>query len=237
MFPFNTGNYIKKVRSVRPESLVALWPQSEPLGHAVSTELVRGYDGSYAGVTLGQPGVPGTGMTSAGYDGATSVNYIYSASLNAALDGAEGTLLVWAKVSGVGVWTDATERYIARLYVDASNYIDLRKSAGDNDVWWIYRAGGTTEAVSILTETSVDWICYGISWSKSGVGMRGWRTAVQVNGTQAIAGIWAGNLSVTDTTIGASNNVPAKVWDGTIGPAALWRVELTPDQITYLSYP
>lgn len=81
MFPFTTGNYIKKVRSVRPDRLVALWPQNEPLGHGISTEVIRGYNGAYTAVTLGQTGLQGTGMTSAGYDGATSYNDIYTAGL------------------------------------------------------------------------------------------------------------------------------------------------------------
>lgn len=78
--PFLLGtDYLRKIQSVRPESLVSLWPQDEPLGHGVSTEIVRGYDGAYTAVTLGQPGVPGSGLTSAGYDGAASFNNIYSA--------------------------------------------------------------------------------------------------------------------------------------------------------------
>ena len=79
--PFLLGtDYLRKIQSVRPQNLVALWPQNEPSG-AVSTEIVRRYNGAYTGVTLGGVGVQGTGLTSAGYDGATSYNNIYSAGL------------------------------------------------------------------------------------------------------------------------------------------------------------
>ena len=78
--PFLLGtDYLRKIQSVRPQNLVSLWPQNEPLGHGVSTEIVRGYDGAYTAVTLGGVGVPGSGLTSAGYDGATSFNNIHSA--------------------------------------------------------------------------------------------------------------------------------------------------------------
>ena len=77
--PFLLGtDYLRKIQSVRPQNLVSLWPQNEPSG-AVSTEIVRRYNGAYTGVTLGGVGVPGSGLTSAGYDGATSFNNIYSA--------------------------------------------------------------------------------------------------------------------------------------------------------------
>lgn len=78
MLPFNSS-YLKRIRSVRPDRLVALWPQNEPVGHGVSTEIIRGYHGAYTAVTLGQVGIQGSGLTSAGYDGATSYNNIYTA--------------------------------------------------------------------------------------------------------------------------------------------------------------
>ena len=80
--PFLLGtDYLRKIQSVRPQNLVSLWPQNEPLGHGVSTEIVRGYDGAYTATTLGGVGVPGTGMTSASYNGVTSFNNIYTAGL------------------------------------------------------------------------------------------------------------------------------------------------------------
>lgn len=78
MFPFNSS-YLKRIRAVRPDRLVSLWPQNEPLGHGISTEIIRGYHGAYTAVNLGQPGIQGSGLTSAGYDGAASFNNIYTA--------------------------------------------------------------------------------------------------------------------------------------------------------------
>ena len=102
------SDYLRKIQSVRPENLVALWPQNEPLGHATSEEIVRGYDGAYTAVTLGQPGVQGSGLTSAGYDGATSFNNIYTAGfandnllLNPGFETAGG--------GGADIWANWTE--------------------------------------------------------------------------------------------------------------------------------
>jgi len=128
MFPFNSGNYIKKVRSVRPDRLVALWPQNEPLGHAVSTEIIRGYDGAYTAVTLGGVGVPGSGLTSAGYDGATSYNDIYTAGFandnglaNPGFETAGGAPPIWANwAENAGDGALANEVVIVHEGVDAA---------------------------------------------------------------------------------------------------------------------
>lgn len=107
--PFLLGtDSLRKIQSVRPDRLVSLWPQNEPLGHGVSTEIVRGYHGAYTNVTLGQTGLQGSGMTSAGYNGATSFNNIYSAEFandnlmaNPGFETAGGAPPIWAN------WADA----------------------------------------------------------------------------------------------------------------------------------
>ena len=127
--PFLLGtDYLRKIQSVRPENLVSLWPQSEPLGHAVSEEIVRGYDGAYTAVTLGGTGIPGSGLTSAGFDGATSYNDIYTAGLandnglaNPGFETAGGAPPVWANwVDTVGDGALANEGVIVHEGNDAA---------------------------------------------------------------------------------------------------------------------
>lgn len=81
------SGYISKVLNPNtsigydPLGLIGFWPQNES-GGAISFDLSGlGHDGAYTGVTLGQPGVPGMGMTSPFYDGAGDVNNVYSAGL------------------------------------------------------------------------------------------------------------------------------------------------------------
>ena len=64
-----------------PSSLIGFWPQNELSGGVSIDHSGLGHDGAYTGVTLGQPGVPGMGMTSPFYDGANDFNNIYSAGL------------------------------------------------------------------------------------------------------------------------------------------------------------
>ncbi len=119
---------LRKIQSVRPDRLVSLFPQNEPLGHGVSTEIVRGYHGAYTNVTLGQTGLQGTGMTSAGYNGATSFNDIYTAEfandnllLNPGFETAGGAPPVWANwAENVGDGALANEVVIVHEGVDAA---------------------------------------------------------------------------------------------------------------------
>ena len=64
-----------------PSSLIGFWPQNELSGGVSIDHSGLGHDGAYTGVTLGQAGVPGMGMTSPLFDGANDFNNIYSADL------------------------------------------------------------------------------------------------------------------------------------------------------------
>lgn len=64
-----------------PSGLIGFWPQDESAGAVSIDHSGFVHNGAYTAVNLGQPGVPGMGLTSAGYDGATSFNNIYSAGL------------------------------------------------------------------------------------------------------------------------------------------------------------
>ena len=216
-----------------PSSLIGFWPQNELAGGVSIDYSGLGHDGAYTAVTLGQPGVPGFGMSSAGYDGATSFNNIYSASLNTAFDGAEGTILAWAQVANVGVWTDAANRRIARCRADANNVIEI--SIGVNLVDFNYRAGGVTDLVQVNT-TTLDYFVAAIVWSATSDTVDGYLNAVP--GVQrTVLGVWAGPLDATRTIIGASFTAPAAVFSGNIGPTLLFNEAKTPAEIAYLSTP
>ena len=127
--PFLLGtDILRKIQSVRPENLVSLWPQNEPLGHAISTEIARGYDGAYTAVNLGSVGVPGSGMTSAGFDGATSFNNIHSAGfandtllLNGSFETAGAMPPTWANwAESIGDGALANEVVIVHEGTDAA---------------------------------------------------------------------------------------------------------------------
>ena len=228
------AGYIYKLQQIAGDSLVGLWPQNELAGGVSIDYSGFGHDGAYTGVTLGQAGVPGSGMSSAGYDGATSFNNIYSASLNTEFDGAEGTLLACTAVANAGVWTDGIGRLLVLLGVDANNLIRIRRAAANNTIGFDYKAGGTAEGQLTAGLSNIDFACYVITWSKSALPtgeVRYYIAGVPSGPTDTGLGVWVGNLLNTTTVIGATNLVPNNVWFGSIATVLLANRAFTPAEI------
>ena len=153
-------------------------------------------------------------------------------------NGAEGTLLIWAKVSGAGVWTDGGLRYTAQLSVDDNLHrVTLRKGTANNTLQWLYAANGTNELVADATVTLTGWFSMAITWSKSAEQMKAYLNGAQNGSTQVALGTWAGALSSSYCLVGAEGTGPTSLWSGSLAHCALWSKALTPAEISYLSIP
>ena len=146
--------------------------------------------------------------------------------------GDEGTVLAWAKVAD---WEDGLYRHLVDLRIDASNYIFIRTTDTNNRLAFSYLAGGTTESNNINSLTETGFMCIAMTWSKSGDIVSYYLNGA-ANGTADTAlGTWVGDLDSASTTIGAKNDTPDSVWDGPIGPVALWNTPLSATEIRKLS--
>jgi hypothetical protein len=206
----------------------------EPSGSTSTDYSNEGNDGAYTGVTLGQVGI-GDGHTCPLFDGANDFNNIYSAALNTDFDEKEGTLALWLKVSGVGVWTDGTFDAGMILTADGSNFLQIRKSSPDGRIDFMYTAGGTAKEVAKTGLTTTDWFHAAITWSVSGDKIIAYYDGAQEGVPVTGLGTWSGALFLTGTVIGASNTVPAQQWSGTLAHAALWKTPLTAPQVASLA--
>lgn len=158
------------------------------------------------------------------FDALTSFLNNYSAELNSKFNPAAGTLIAFAKVSGAGVWTDGTARYIVVVGVDSNNIIVLRRSNVNGQLNVIHIEGGTTDVVTITSASTLSTLGYFmivITWDT----LVSNRIEAFYNGSSAgtsiIAGGIEGNLSPTDTVIGSLNTTPNNVWDGDIDHVGL----------------
>ncbi len=226
--------YYNKVRALRYPSLIAYWPLWEASGPIAVDYSGRNLIGAYTAVNLGRDGI-GDGKTSASFDGTTSYVNIYSTELNSLFNGLEGTLSFWFKVANAGVWTDATLRRMAMLYVNGSNYLGFGKTTTNNTLQVFYGAGGTAETInSAAVGGDVGWIHSALTWSKTGD-----LFALYLKGnfiaSSATLGNWTGNLSATQTIIGATSTVPANPFNGYIAHYAFWNATLTAGEIETLS--
>lgn len=228
------GGYFRKVLSTEPNNLIGYWIMDEAAGGVSIDSSPEGNDGAYTAVTLGQPGI-GDGRTCPLFDGATSFNNIYSAAFNADFNGAEGTFLGWLRVSGAGIWTDGSSHRLGKISVNAANRIYIAKADEDNRLLFLYSAGGVLKTIGLLGNSDLDWMMLAVTWSATDDEFKAYKFAVQAGATQNGLGVWVGNLSATETIIGADSTIPAVVWDGRLAHAAVWTKALTQPQLENLS--
>lgn len=223
-------HYADVVRQVCGPSLIAYWPLWEQSG-AVATDLSgNARHGVYTGVTLGQPGI-GDGHTCPLFDGLTDYADLYSAGLAAAFNAEEGTLALWLRASGAGIWPDASQRYLAIVNVDNNNLVCFRKEAGGG-LTCLYYANSAPSAVTIVT-VATDWLHVALTWSKENDEVKAYLNGTQSGDPQHGLGVWAG--VPTSTRLGAFDNVPNGPWSGLLAHAALCGRTLVPAEIAQLA--
>jgi len=233
------GSYSGKILGTAAANLIGYWPLWETSGAtADNLEGTAARDGAYTGVTLNSSTGP-DGKPVPLFDGANDFVDIYSASLNTAFSGAEGTAAIWVKVSAAGVWTDSTARYPLTLKEDANNSVIISKFTTDNTIRFAYEANNVIEPVA---DTSIGgstaWNHLAVTWSKSSGGtgeVKGYINGVQVGTTQQTLGVYAGELFINTTVIGAVSNAPASAWSGWLAHCAVWTTPLTLAQILALA--
>ncbi|NIV36430.1 MAG: hypothetical protein GWN58_45440 [Anaerolineae bacterium] len=225
------AEYVAKVLALSP---IAYWILGEHLDSTAICQINRNQNGTYTATTLGNAGI-GDGQVCPSFDGAASYVDVYSATLDAAFDGAEGTLSIWGKVSDVGVWTDGAGRRLVRLWVDSNNYIQIIRSTVDNRLFYDYKAGGTAKGVAVNGLSETGWMHLAETWSATADEMKAFYNGAQTGATQSGLGAWAGSLDNTMTIIGAESTVPAGLWKGYGAHVALWASVLTPAQIASLA--
>ena len=222
------GNYNDLVMGTRP---IAYWPLDESAGTVARCLVNTAQNGTYTGVTLANDNTGPFGTPAPWYDGATSYLNAFSAALAAAFNGAEGTIIIWAKVNAVGVWTDGVEHRISTFRADINNRLINGTNSLANQLRWAYRSGGVFNLRDGLGYTTVDWFMHTITWSKALDEVRAFHNGAQVGATMNGLGVWAGALANTTTVLGSASTVPANSWHGWLGPSGIWGRALPPAEV------
>lgn len=226
------GGYAEKVVSIQRANLLAYWKLSEPAGTTVVDASANGRNGTYTGVDLGQTGI-GDGGTAPLFDGTSDYANVYSTGLRDALNTSELTIALWLKVSGSGVWSDATTRYLVEVSADSNNRISLLRSATNGVLVCAYRAGGTLKQVLTSAQSSTGYLHLALTVSKSADQVKGYLNGAQFSTTQTGLGTWAG-LPAT-ALLGALTTAPLNVWSGTLAHVALWSTPLSSVDVARLA--
>lgn len=216
-----TNTYNQRVLNTKP---VAYWKLAEGSGTAILDSSGNGYGGTYTAVTWDGTKHP-TGALAAYFDDATTYGDIYSAGLAGALNFDTGSLLMWAKVSAAGVWTDSANHYLLRLYRDADNQILLRKNTANQLNF--YRMGNTTAIQSVYAETQTGWISVFCTWDVTADLQTLYINNVLRDSDSGLVASTGSGLDNTLTLIGAVTKAPIQVWSGYLGYGGLWNRVLT----------
>lgn len=224
--------------NIERDSLIAYWPLWEVSGTTADNyEGTVARDATYSSDVAGWPvgsGV-GDGYTAPFFDGSNDYVNIYTSSLNTALSGTEGTLLVWFKVYAASVWTDTKAAKAVHIYDDSNNDIYIEKAGGANRLTFRYRAAGTSSAADITSQSFTDFRPLVISWSAAGDAMKMYINGAQVGTTQTGLGAWSGTgLSSTETNIGAYD-ASTERFHGWLAHVAIWTKALSDSQILSLA--
>jgi hypothetical protein len=218
--------YSDRILSLSP---LAYWPLNETSG-TKAIDLVGAHNGAYTGVDLAQSQPP---FIAPYFDGANDFCNVYSAWLNTNFNGSEGSFSLWAKISSAGIWTDGANRTLVKFSAGA-NELYLRRTTTNNQLQWVYVAGGVTDAItSIALGGNIGWMHLAFTWSKSGEIVTAYGNGAVIN-TSTTLGAWAGALTNTGCVIGAGNITPTVVWSGWIAQPALWNRALSAAEVANL---
>lgn len=189
-------------------------------------------NGAYTGVTLGQPGI-GDGRTAPLFDGANDYNNIYTVALAGAFNGAEGTLMMWHRVSAAGVWADGSLDVGIYLRANGNNQVYFQKLVAVNTFEIKYVAGGVGITRNPITSTTA-WFQVAITWSALANIAQAYFNGIPF-GLPGAVGVWAGALSVGNTRIGAFDAVPNFPWNGLLAHCAVWARPLVAAEVAALA--
>ena len=223
-------SYTNKVKALSP---IAYWPQAESSGTIALDESGNGRDGAYTNVTLGAAGI-GDGRTAATFNGTTSINNVYSASLAGAFSGAAGSIACWIKLPDAAAWTNASVRRYINIQVSAAHSLSIGKF-GASRLDWQYIANSVTLNRSKAALSSLAWLHMALTWSAANDRVIAYYNGAQEGATLTGLGVWAGALSAAGVCVGASSTVPTQIAQADIAHAAVWATELSAAQVASLA--
>lgn len=228
--------YSPQVLTTQPANLIGYWPLWEASGTVAADVSGNGRNGSYTSVVLAQPGI-GDGRTLAGFGGNASYANLFNTSLRDAWNGQEFSLIIWMRPINAGIWSDGGIRMAFKFAGDASNYIQIFKTASVNYLTWDTKLGGTAATYTQYPAQYTEWtfdarlLTLGITGSKSNNRIRAYIDGTRIGGKLAMDGTWSGALA---SAIASYNT--AWAWNGSGGHVAAYSIELTPAEMATLAW-
>lgn len=229
------AKYVCKCLLTEPSKMIGYWPLWDSVGYTAEDKSRVNTTGICASVTFEQTGI-GDGRTSALFDGTNSYINLYNTWLVSSFDGEEITLSAWLRMTSPAVWSDAATRRAVMFGVDGSNYVHIQKSNTNYRLQFVYSANGTVETINVNNQFHPAWFHVAFTISKDADVVYGYINGVNVGSSSGL-GAWTGSLVSTLCVIGAASTTPTSPWSGYLAHVAIWKKQLTADQVKYLSTP
>ena len=221
--------YISKVLGYSP---IAYWPLNESAGAAAAIcQIDTDQNGTPSNVTFGDTLGPDGVNYAPSFNGISSTISIDTAALEAAFDGDEGTISIWIKVSGSGVWTDGIYRTMLSLYGDSANNFRIQKTNANNN-FRVLRLVTDESDIYSATQSTTDWFNFCMRWS-----VTGGKVEYFIDGSEIV-----GELSITNSynsstfshaTIGSFGS--SYWWSGWLAHVAVFDSALSDEAILALA--
>jgi hypothetical protein len=212
------GNPVQRLTSLfGRSSIVEIWPLNETSG-SVAYGAVNGYNGVYTGVDLANAASRVPGQMCPYFDGVNDVVALSSVGLLAALNTAEGSAGILARVYDASVWTDGVARRLLNIRASGTNYISLQRIV-TNDFINITRVGsGTNTNISKDMTAYLDWFCMCKTWTMDGDAIGGYVNGASMGAPLSGNGVFVGSPTVA---VGSTIETPSSVWYGYLSYAYL----------------
>lgn len=229
--------YKTRMLALFQSSMIAYWPMDELTGTtADNAEGTAARDGTYVGVTLGQPGI-GDGSLCPLFDGVTSVNKVFSASLQTAMgNSAVGTLALWMKVANAGIWTDGAQH--RAFHIDTwggGGSISITKITTNGVLRFYYKGGGVEKLVDKASMSNPGWMHVELTWSVAADEVKAYYNGAQEGSTLNTISAWGNTIQTNLANIGAGNIAPAEPWSGYLAHVILLNRAATPAEVAQMA--
>lgn len=232
--------YDQRLMAVQPSNLIGYWPMDEASGTAAVDKSAVSGNGTYTGCTVGQVSSDAVATITCPYfDGNNDFMQFHSANFASEWNGNLYTLAGWAKMYSSTEWTDGAAHNIVVVYVDASNVIQLFKSATNNQLRMVRVAGGTNKTDNEAGLTYTTWFHWAMVCDQANDIFKTYINAVEISSLTG-NGSWAGALSSNYQLLGASiaiEAIAANEWKGWQARFAVWKNILTQPEIAILATP
>lgn len=221
--------YTDKILGTQPANMIAYWPL---IGNANDIS-GHGFNGvAHANVTWTAGGGV-DGNTCATFAGNALIN-CFSAGLAAAVNGQEGSMAAWVKVSAAEDWADAAWRSVVSLLrTSSNNSVAIAKTSTANRMGCYYTANAVGDAaLKSDAGPSTAWIHYGMTWSLTAD-----KVIYYFNGTAFETDTDLGTFvnPITLFLIGANDLAVGQPWKGSIQHVPIWDTPLSGDQMASLA--